>query len=183
MCIVKQVNLVNDEAFAVWLTGLPASGKSSIAKELALRLEHLRAAVLESDALRPIFTPEASYDERDREHFYRQISFVAALLVRHGIPVIIDATANLRSYRQHARHQIPKFLEVYVDTPLDVCLARDPKGIYRNATEGGSGSVPGLQAPYEPPEAPDVIVHGAREPSKRSTDRIIEHLHIKNFLD
>jgi hypothetical protein len=70
-------------------------------------------------------------------------------LVEHGVPVIFDATANRRSYRE-------RFLEVYVDCPLEVCIARDPKGIYRNARQGAAGNVPGLQTAYEPPEDPDV---------------------------
>ena len=86
------------QAFAVWITGLPASGKSTVASALAAELRGLgiEAAILESDALRPIFMPQGGYDEAGRDLFYRQIAYVGALLVQHGVPVIFDATANRR---------------------------------------------------------------------------------------
>ena len=146
------------QSFAVWLTGLPASGKSTLAAQLAaaLRRQGIRPAVLESDALRPILTPHAQYSAADRDSFYAQLAAIGVLLTRQGIPVLFDATANLRRYRDAARLAIPAFFEVYVDCPLPVCQARDPKGIYRAAA-----NVPGLHAPYEPPLAPEFTVrHG-----------------------
>lgn len=171
-------------AFAVWITGLPASGKSTVARALAAQLTALglESAVLESDVLRPIFTPGALYREADRDVFYRQLAFVGELLTRHGVPVIVDATANLRRYREEARRRIPRFAEVYVDTPLEICMARDPKGIYRNAGKG-QGAVPGLQAPYEPPEHPELIVHGAEESPEQAAVRIIALLRERGFLE
>lgn len=144
----------------MWITGLPGSGKSTVAAALAaeLRARGVDVEVLESDALRRIFTPRPRYDEDERQLFYAQIAYVGALLARHGIAVIFDATANRRAYRDRARQQIPRFLEVYVDTPLEVCMQRDPKGIYRDAAQGGA--VPGLQAAYEPPLDPDLVIHG-----------------------
>ena len=172
------------QAFAVWVTGLPASGKSTVARALAAQLDALgiQSAVLESDVLRPVFTPDARYQPEDRDAFYRQIAYVGALLTRHGVPVIFDATANLRSYRDHAREQIPQFLEVYVACPIEVCMARDPKGIYRKAQAGSATSVPGLQSPYEAPEHPDVVVRGDREPAEEAASRIVAELRAKGFL-
>lgn len=138
--------------------------------------------MLESDALRPILTPHPRYDEEERETFYRQMVFVGALLTRHGVPVIFDATANLRRYRDEARQQIAKFLEVYVDCPLAICIARDPKGIYRAAREGASTTVPGLQAAYEPPQDPDVVVHGDRDAPEAAAERIVAKLAEKRYL-
>ena len=170
------------EAFAIWITGLPASGKSTLSQELALRLEarDVHPAVLESDELRKVFAPELSYSEPDRERFYGQLAYIAALLVKHGVPVIVDATANRRSYREQARRQIPRFFEVYVDTPLAECMARDPKGIYRRGGEGSSENVPGLQAAYEPPENPDWVVHG--EPPSQAADEILQRLQLAGDL-
>jgi adenylylsulfate kinase len=140
------------------------------------------AAVLESDVLRPIFTPGARYEEADREAFYRQIAYVGALLTKHGVPVIFDATANRRRYRDQAREAIPRFLEVYVDTPLEVCMARDPKGIYRKGVEGRAAAVPGLQQPYEPPANPDLVVRGDHTaPGAAATD-IVARLQERGFL-
>jgi adenylylsulfate kinase len=124
--------------FAVWITGLPASGKSTIA---ALLLRELRARgldpeVVESDVLREIATPRPVYDEEERSAFYRLMAHVGERLVRHGVPVIFDATANRRAYREHARERISSFIEVFVDCPVEVCAARDPKGLWKKAARG-----------------------------------------------
>lgn len=159
--------------FAVWITGLPASGKSTVAAALAaeLRARGIDLEVLESDALRQVFTPHPRYDEKERDEFYGQIAYLGASLTRHGIAVIFDATANLRAYRDRARQRIPRFLEVYVDTPLEVCMSRDPKRIYREGR-----AVPGLQAAYEPPLDPDLVIHGEHEPPEGAARRIIAML-------
>ncbi len=120
-----------ESAFAIWITGLPASGKSTITAALTRQLADrgADAAVLESDVLRKIF--DQPYSAEGREAFYRQMVFVGTLLIEHGVPVIFDATANRRIYRDRARREIGRFLEVYLDVPLAACVARDPKGIYR----------------------------------------------------
>jgi len=104
------------DAFAVWITGLPASGKSTIAAKLIAQLDarEVDVALLESDELRKVFTPRPRYDPEERDNFYRQMVYVGVLLTRHGVPVIFDATVNRRVYRDRARQQISKFLEIYV---------------------------------------------------------------------
>ena len=172
------------KAFAIWVTGLPASGKSTLAASLQSQLAEkgINTAVLESDALRKIFTPHPHYDDAEREDFYRQMVFVGALLTQFGTPVIFDATANRRRYRDLARQQIPQFLEVYVDSPLEICAARDPKGIYRRARADAANTVPGLQAPYEPPVMPDVVFRGDQEPPESAARRVIAKLAEKGYL-
>jgi adenylylsulfate kinase len=108
--------------------------------------------------------------------------YVGVLLTSHGVPVLFDATANRRAYRQMARQQIPRFLEVYVDSPLETCIARDPKGIYRQGRQGEAGTVPGLQAQYEAPENPDLIVHGDRERPEAAATRLIAKLIERRYL-
>ena len=171
-----------DEAFAVWITGLPASGKSTIAAALRAQLADrgVDIAVLESDVLRKVFGGDRPYSAEGRDAFYRQMIFVGSLLVEHGVPVIFDATANRRVYRERARREIDQFLEVYLDVPLATCIARDPKGIYRGAASGEATNVPGLQDPYEPPEAPDVIVDG--ENPGADARQIIEKLAAKGYI-
>ena len=149
-------------SFGVWLTGRPACGKSAIAREL-LRLLHARGlepAVLESDVLRTQLTPHARYDEAERDLFYAALVELGAFMTQRGRPVLFDATANRRAYRDAARKRIAHFVEVYVDTPPEVCAARDPKGLYRAAREGRSATLPGAQAVYEPPEHPELVVRG-----------------------
>lgn len=146
--------------FALWLTGLPASGKSSLVGRLLPKLASLEmtAEVLESDAVRRILTPEASYSKEERDLFYRALGFMGSRLLAHGVNVIIDATASRRAYREFARTLMPDLLEVSVECPLQVCMQRDKKGTYRRGMQGESSTVPGLQEPYEPPLSPDLVI-------------------------
>jgi adenylylsulfate kinase len=171
-------------AFGLWVTGLPASGKSTLVVSLKTQLAHhgIDAAVLESDVLRQVLTPRPRYDEEERESFYRQIVYIGTLLIQHGVPVIFDATANRRRYREEARQQIRRFLEVYVECPLETCIARDPKGIYSKAVAGEATSVPGLQSVYEPPERPDIVVHSDRETTEAAAGRVIRKLAEKGYI-
>ncbi len=148
------------QGFAVWITGLPASGKSSITRELVKRLEtrNVPVVVLESDQMRKILTPEPTYSEKERDHFYRALVLIGELITKSGMNVIFDATANRREYRDNARSLIQKFAEVYVDCTLDVCMKRDPKGVYKSAASGKTATVPGVQASYEPALHPEIIV-------------------------
>jgi adenylylsulfate kinase len=172
------------DAFAVWITGLPASGKSTLASALAALLDDrgVDVAVLESDTLRKVFSDHPSYDERDRDAFYRQMVYVGVLLTEHGIPVIFDATANRRAYRDHARREIPRFIEVYVECPLSTCMARDPKGIYRQARQGLVDTVPGLQTVYEAPEHADIVAAGDSETPAAAAKRVVAKLTEKGYL-
>jgi adenylylsulfate kinase len=171
-------------AFAVWITGLPASGKSTIARALARELAARRidAEVLESDAWRPVLTPHPTYSDDERDTFYGVLSLIAALLASRGVPTIVDATANRRRYRDQARAVIDRFVEVFVDCPLEVCMARDPKGLYRNAKAGHSSTMPGLQAPYEPPEHPDLVVRGDGDAPETAARRILTLLEERGYV-
>ena len=173
------------KGFAIWVTGLPASGKSTIVKALAsaLAARAVDVAVLESDVLRTVFTPHPRYDEEERNTFYRQLVYVGTLLAKHGVPVIFDATGSRRRYRDQAREQIPQFLEVYVECPLEICMARDPKGIYRAGREGTAAMVPGLQDAYEPPVNPDVVVRGESEAPETAVERIVSKLIEGGFIE
>jgi adenylylsulfate kinase len=172
-------------AFGVWLTGLPASGKSTVAQALARQLlaEGRAPVVLESDRLRALLTPHPTYSEPERELFYRLIACFGAEIVRRGVPVIFDATANRRRWRDAARAHIPRFLEVFIDTPLDRCAARDTKGLYRAAQAGRAKTLPGLQAPYEPPAAPELRIWTELERDPvRAAARVIAELRARGWL-
>ena len=167
--------------FAVWLTGLPASGKSAIARALAaaLHARGVECSHLESDVLRTQLTPFASYDEAERDFFYAAILDIGRSLLARGRPVLFDATANRRRYRDAARAAIASFVEAYVDTPPEVCAARDPKGLYRdNRIE----RLPGVRAPYEPPLAPEIVLHGDRGTPEASAQRIVALLENRGWL-
>ena len=141
-------------SFAAWLTGRPASGKSAIARELVglLHERGVEVSVLESDVMRTQLTPFPRYDDAHRDFFYGTLAEIGAQLVNGGRPVVFDATANRRAYRDAGRKAIERFAEVYVDTPLEICKARDPKGLYRG----------GMTIDYEPPLTPELVIDGSR---------------------
>jgi adenylylsulfate kinase len=170
--------------FAVWLTGLSGSGKSAIARDLIAQL-HARgvdAAVLESDVMRTQLTPFPRYEEDDRNFFYSCLSQFGECVLSQGRPVVFDATANRRAYRDAARAAIARFAEVFVDTPVEVCAARDPKGLYRAAQEGALSSLPGVQAAYEAPLAPELVVRGDRGTPGEAAQAIIALLERRGWI-
>jgi adenylylsulfate kinase len=161
-------------AFALWITGLPASGKSTIVGYLLPQLQHmgLSVEVLESDRVRETLTPHASYTSEERDIFYRALAFTGSRLMAHGVTVIFDATASRRAYRDFARQLIPRFAEVAVHCPLAVCMERDRKGTYEKGQCGQSTTVPGLQAPYEMPLNPDVTIDTTRTDPQHAAQQI-----------
>lgn len=149
--------------FALWFTGLPSSGKTTLARavQAPLQARGLPVVVLDSDALRRQLTPEPTYSEAERDWFYETVGFLAALLAGDGVNVLIAATAPRRAYRHRARARIGRFAEVYVVCAPDVCRERDPKGLWARAARGEIDALPGAGAPYEAPVAPEVRVDTA----------------------
>jgi adenylylsulfate kinase len=166
---------------AIWLTGLPASGKSTIVAALRPQLEGVGCAVevLESDAVRRVLTPTPTYSHEERDLFYRALAFMGARLVAHGVTVIFDATANRRTYRDFARSSIPNFIEVAVECPLELAMQRDYKGTYQRGRRGDSSTVPGLQEPYEAPLNPEVRIDTTRFSAQESAETIVELVRTK----
>jgi len=170
-------------AWALWLTGPPASGKTTVAGavERLLVQEGTRPVILESDVLRRILTPEPTYEPEERDRFYRAVADLAAALVQQGFPVIVDATAPRRAHRDRARAVIPRFAEVLVATPATIRVARDPKGLYRRARGGQAPHLPGATEAYEEPLSPDLVVSGTA-PAELEGARIVQLLRARGFL-
>jgi adenylylsulfate kinase len=168
-------------SWAVWITGLPGSGKSSVARAAAADLAARGEAVevLELDALRRALTPVATYDDAEREAVYRSLVTIAAVLTRAGCPVIIDATGHKREWRDLARATIGEFAEVQLECPLDVARERErtrgpghhPRAIYARAGRPGA-TVPGVDVAYEPALAPELIIDTATEPVESAGARV-----------
>ncbi len=140
-----------------WFTGLPSSGKSTLAAEVAgeLRLRGIEAVVLDSDELRAALVPKLGYDEQSRASLYGTLARLAALIARQGHVVLVPATAHRRAFRDAARGLAPAYVEIFVDTPLEECRRRDTKGLYA----ANVSAAPGAGLPYERPVAPDHVVH------------------------
>lgn len=184
--------MAQKEGWCVWVTGLPGSGKSTIAQALVNKLKErgIHAQVVSSDMLRKVVTPKPNYSDEERDMVYGAIVFVSWLLTRNGVNVIIDATANRRKYRGHARREISMFMEAYVRCPLEVCIKREarrgktfyaPKGIYEKAFTGDSATVPGVGVPYEEPFNPEVVVDSDKLDAGRCAERILEVL-VETFV-
>jgi adenylylsulfate kinase len=146
----------------VWLTGLPAAGKSRLADAIAedLRRRGRAPVVLDGDAVRDALVPRPGYTPEDRDAFYDTLGRLAGLLARQGLIVLVPATAHARRYRAAARERAMRFVEVYVNTSSEECARRDPKGLYARAHAGATPSLPGVGAAYEPPVAPEVMASG-----------------------
>ncbi len=153
--------------YIVWITGFPAAGKTTLARALRTRLQQDRIAccMLDSDDVRREIKPSHGYDSAGRAAFYETLANLAAMLARQGLVVIVPATANLRAYRNRARILAPHYVEVHVKTPVSECAERDPKGLYGRANTRSDVALPGVNAPYEPPQAPDVCATGGFDAS------------------
>jgi adenylylsulfate kinase len=140
-----------------WFTGLPSSGKSTLAANVAgeLRLRGVEAVTLDSDEVRAALVPKLGYDEASRAQLYGTLARLAALIARQGHVVLVPATAHRRAFRDAARSLSPAFFEVFVDTPLDECRRRDTKGLYA----ANAALAPGAGVEYERPVAPDHVAH------------------------
>jgi adenylylsulfate kinase len=165
---------------ALWITGLPGSGKSTVANEL--KKTHPEFIVLRMDELRKIVTPVPSYSESERDLVYRALVFLAQKLTEIGHKVIIDATGNMRVWRTLARESIPKFIEVYLRCPVETCREREkervesfgaPRDIYKKSA--GGWPVPGVGAPYEAPLHPELVIDTERT-SVQDAVKMIEKL-------
>jgi adenylylsulfate kinase len=170
--------------FAIWLTGLPSSGKTTLAHALSRLLNERGIAVqiLDSDELRCRLTPTPTFSAEERDWFYDIITFLAELLATNGVNVLIAATASRRAYRQAARDRISRFAEVRVECTPQVCRARDPKGLWERADRGEISNLPGAGAPYEAPDAPEARVDTTRHSAEEAARRILRQLDARRFL-
>ncbi len=148
--------------FVVWFTGLSGSGKSTLSGLLApeLRRRGLKVEVLDGDEVRTHLSRGLGFSREDRDANILRIAYVARLLARNGVAVITAAISPYRETRQTAREMIEAdgtpFLEIHVAAPLEVCEARDVKGLYADARAGRRPGFTGIDDPYEPPLAPDL---------------------------
>ncbi|KAA3661154.1 MAG: adenylyl-sulfate kinase [Chloroflexi bacterium] len=170
--------------FVIWLTGLPASGKTSLAHAIQEQLlkQHVPSVILDSDELREKFTPKPAFTDEERSWFYDVISYLAAHLSQSGTNVLIAATGNLRGYREKARQQVEHFAEVFLQCPLVICEERDPKGIYALAKQGDADYVPGVNVPYEAPFAPELVVDMSQVLPSIAAESVIRQLRLTGVI-
>jgi adenylylsulfate kinase len=166
----------------IWITGLPGSGKSTVAEALYAAL-HDDAVILRMDDLRKVVTPVPTYSDEERELLYRSLVYTAKKLHEAGHIVIIDATAHKRRWRTLARNVIYEYMEVYLKCPLDECRRREesredshqaPRSIYKKADEGWP--VPGVNVPYEEPARPELTIDTEKTAVRKTVQLILKRL-------
>ena len=170
----------------VWLTGLPASGKTTIARELEKRLYEtgVHTYVLDGDNLRHGLNKDLGFSKDERKENIRRVAEVANLFCDAGILTICSFVSPYTEDRQYAKGLVDEseFIEVFVKCPLEVCLERDPKSMYKKAVSGKMKSFTGIDDPYEHPEFPDITIETDQLSITESVDRIIEHLDSKGII-
>jgi len=184
-------SMSQSNGWCVWVTGLPGSGKSVVSEALLelLRQRGIHAQLLSSDDLRKVLTPKPTYSLEERDMVYDTLVYIAKLLTQNGVNVIIDATGNLRRYRESARKQIHRFIEAYLECPLEVCIQREakrgktyqaPKQIYAKAVEGRAPTVPGIGQPYELSINPEITIDTTKHTPEQAAQKILQKLLAQN---
>jgi len=165
------------KGFTLWFTGLPCSGKSTLANLVAGELKRRErfVEILDGDEVRKHLTKGLGFSREDRDENIRRIGYVCYLLSRNGAIAIAAAISPYRAIRDEVRavHEPGRFLEVYVNTPLALCIERDVKGMYKKALAGEIKNFTGVDDPYEPPHAPELIIETASETDQQSAARIL----------
>ena len=171
-----------DKGIVVWLTGLPGSGKTTIARGVAdkLKKEGYRVELLDGDWVRKTINPDAGFTREERRRHLLRVAWISRLLARNGVVVLCSFVSPYRSVRAEIRKIIEEedipFIEVYVECSLDECIKRDPKGLYKKALRGEIKHFTGISDPYEPPENPEFIVNTERNPPETNIEKLYEYV-------
>ena len=167
----------------IWLTGLSGSGKTTIAKKLETLLvaRHLNVELLDGDVIRSNLSKGLGYSKADRDINIRRVGFVAHLLSRNGVFVIVAAISPYSSVRDEIRALVNNFIEVHVNAPLEICEQRDVKGLYQQARAGEIKEFTGIDSPYESPLNPEITCFTEKESIDESTSKIVTFL--EDFFD
>jgi adenylylsulfate kinase len=175
------MNTKKNKGFTLWFTGLPCSGKSTLAELVAKELERRGRLVdiLDGDVVRTHLTKGLGFSKEDRDTNIRRIGYVCSLISRHGGVAISAAISPYRAVRDEVRANVSAhatFVEVFVDTPLEECIRRDVKGMYKKALAGEMKNFTGVDDPYEPPLNPELTIHTMEETPEASCARILQKL-------
>jgi bifunctional enzyme CysN/CysC len=170
----------------LWFTGLSGSGKSTIANLVEQKLCNLgrHTYMLDGDNVRHGLNRDLGFTDADRVENIRRVGEAARLFVDAGQIVLVSFISPFRSERRMARDLLEsgEFIEIFVDTPIEVCMQRDPKGLYEKARAGEIKNFTGIDSPYEPPELADITLHTVERPPEHSAEEVIEFLRERGFI-
>ncbi|MET1128114.1 MAG: adenylyl-sulfate kinase [Thermoproteota archaeon] len=169
-----------EKGVVAWITGLPGSGKTTVATLAAEKLKAMgyRVELLDGDWVRKTINPDAGYTREERRRHLLRVAWIARLLARNGVIVLCSFVSPYRSVRREVRSIVEEeglpFMEVYANCPLEECIRRDPKGLYRKALRGEITHFTGISDPYEPPDAPDLELDTASRPPEENAERLVQ---------
>ncbi|TFG30547.1 adenylyl-sulfate kinase [Candidatus Thorarchaeota archaeon] len=172
-----------EKGFCIWLTGLSGSGKTTIAQKLAEIFKPTRyIELMDGDEIRKGLSRDLGFSKEDRNEHNRRVIFCSKLLSRNGVIVVVALISPYRETRAYAKETIPNTIEVFVSAPLEVCIERDPKGLYQKAIAGEIKNFTGIDDPYEEPLDPDLTVETDKESVEESVAKIIKKAQELGYL-
>ncbi|QHT61551.1 adenylyl-sulfate kinase [Paenibacillus lycopersici] len=168
----------NSHGAVLWFTGLSGAGKTTTAEAVLQKLRERgrRAELLDGDELRTVICKGLGFSMEDRFENVRRIAYVANLLSRNGVDVLVSAISPYRAMREYAQQQIPNFVEIYVNCPLHVCEMRDVKGLYAKARSGEIKHFTGVSDPYEEPLQPNIALNTSSMPLDENVQTVLAYL-------
>ena len=171
-----------DKGFVIWFTGLPGSGKTTIARGVMERLKGMgyRVELLDGDWVRRTINPDAGFTREQRRIHLLRVAWISRLLARNGVIVVCSFVSPYRDVRAEIRRIVEeeglKFIEVFTKCSLEECIRRDPKGLYKKALRGEIKHFTGISDPYEEPENPDIVVDTEHDPIEVNVEKVINKL-------
>ncbi|MFH1867832.1 MAG: adenylyl-sulfate kinase [Candidatus Omnitrophota bacterium] len=174
----------NHDGFVLWFTGLPCSGKTTVADAIADKLKRMNIKVerLDGDIVRQGLTKDLGFSKEDRDKNIDRVTFVAKLLSRNGVATLVSFVSPYRERRQHVREDTTNFIEVFVKCPIEECKKRDTKGMYAKALRGEIKDFTGVDDPYEEPLNPEIVLETHKETIDESADKAIENLKKRGLI-
>lgn len=175
---------MKESGWAIWITGPPASGKSTITQALKKKLTQIgvEAQILESEIVGRVLTPNPTHSPEEQETFHNALVYIGVLLTQNGVNIIFDATAYKRRWRRAARGLIDKFLQAYIRCPFEVRRERDQKGAHRKEATGEAYQAPNAQYEYEEPWHADIELDCLRDSPDASAEKIMEAMRRNDFI-
>ena len=173
------------KGYTLWFTGLPSSGKSTLARMVETRLTHMgfHTEVLDGDEVRLRLSKGLGFSKEDRDENIRRISYVANIITRCGGVAITCAISPYREIRDEARKEIGRFVEIYVKCPIEECIKRDVKGLYKRAISGEIANFTGISDPYEEPLQPEITLETNIETMDESVEKILRILTKLGYIE